>query len=90
MSRIYIPANRPEDWRLLLAKPGKHWRTGYSAKTLAYSCEEDNTKKRGTAPIIINRLSRCMQAFGMPGISRVVAIDFPHYPLKGRLSGMCF
>ena len=42
MSRIYIPANRPEDWRLLLAKPGKHWRTGYSAKALAYSWEEAN------------------------------------------------
>ena len=40
MNKIYIPANRPEDWRLLLAEPRKHWRTDYSAKALAYSWEE--------------------------------------------------
>jgi len=36
--------------------------------------------KKGTAPIIIERLSCCMQAFGMPPTSRVVAIGFPHHP----------
>jgi len=30
----------PEDWRALLADPEKHWRKGYSARTLAY-CWED-------------------------------------------------
>lgn len=37
MSCIYIPAKKPEDWAQLLADPVKHWRTGYSARTLAYS-----------------------------------------------------
>lgn len=37
-------------------------------------------EKIGTAPIIIDRLCRCMQAFGMPRISRVVVIGFPHHP----------
>ena len=32
---IYIPATKPEDWRHLLAEPDKHWRDGYSAKSLA-------------------------------------------------------
>ena len=39
-----------------------------------------HTEKIGTAPIIIDRLSRCMQAFGMLGISRVVTIGFSHHP----------
>ena len=37
MSFVYIPAQRAEDWAQLLADPVKHWRTGYSARTLAYS-----------------------------------------------------
>ena len=40
MSKIYIQANKPEDWRNLLADPVKHWRTGYSAKALAYCWQQ--------------------------------------------------
>jgi len=40
MSKFYIPSNSPEDWKSLLADPDKHWRTGYSAKALAYSWQE--------------------------------------------------
>ena len=42
MNKIFVPTNKPEDWRLLLAEPRKHWRTGFSAKALAYSWEEAN------------------------------------------------
>lgn len=35
-SRFYLPANTADDWRTLLADPEKHWRTGYSARSLAY------------------------------------------------------
>lgn len=41
MTKIYVPSRSPEDWRELLADPVKHWRTGYSAKALAYSWMED-------------------------------------------------
>jgi hypothetical protein len=34
---IRIPAQRPEDWRRLLADPVKHWRLGYSAYELAHA-----------------------------------------------------
>ena len=34
-SKIFIPAQSPEDWRKLLADPEKHWRDGFSAKMLA-------------------------------------------------------
>lgn len=34
-ARIYVPATGPNEWQRLLAEPDKHWRTGYSAKSLA-------------------------------------------------------
>ena len=40
MSRIYIPANKAEDWKWLLAKPHKHWKPGHSAMALARSWQE--------------------------------------------------
>jgi hypothetical protein len=36
MDKFFIPANDPEDWKQLLAEPDKQWKTGYSAKSLAY------------------------------------------------------
>jgi len=42
MSKFFIPANNPEDWKLLLAKPDKQWKTGYSAKSLAYCWQKTN------------------------------------------------
>jgi hypothetical protein len=40
MSKIYIPAVSAEQWAQLLADPVKHWRQGYSARTLAYAWQE--------------------------------------------------
>lgn len=37
---FYVPTTGPNDWQRLLAQPEKHWRTGFSAKTLAYCWEE--------------------------------------------------
>jgi hypothetical protein len=39
-NRIYIPATKPEDWKRLLADPEKQWKTGYSAKAIAYAWQE--------------------------------------------------
>ena len=39
MGRCYIPSGGPDAWQTFLAKPHKHWKTGYSAKTLAHSWE---------------------------------------------------
>ena len=39
-NRIYRRLNSVDDWRTVLADPIKHWRTGYSAKTLAYAWSE--------------------------------------------------
>ena len=40
MPRFFAPADEPEDWKRLLAKPDLHWKTGYSARSLAYSWTE--------------------------------------------------
>jgi hypothetical protein len=42
MDRIFIPTRKPEDWKSLLAEPNKQWKTGYSAKALAYCWQEAN------------------------------------------------
>lgn len=39
MPRILAFTSGPQDWQALLADPAKHWRTGYSARTLAYCWE---------------------------------------------------
>lgn len=40
MSHVYIPATRADQWAQFLAEPVKQWRTGFSARTLAYSWQE--------------------------------------------------
>jgi len=40
MTPIYKPTTKPEDWKDFLADPEKHWKTGYSAKAMAYSWKE--------------------------------------------------
>ena len=42
MSRIYLPSQGADSWQMLLADPQKHWRTGYSARTLAHCWEAAN------------------------------------------------
>src|SRR5258708_38781126 len=39
MSKFHVPTSGPSSWQALLAEPEKQWRTGYSARTLAYSWE---------------------------------------------------
>ena len=38
-SPFCVLTNGPDDWRQFLADPVKQWKTGYSAKELAYSWE---------------------------------------------------
>jgi hypothetical protein len=59
VSKFYISANNPEDWRHGLADPVKQWKKGYSARTLAYCWQEAN-----------NDFPRCVKkAFRNSGIS---------------------
>lgn len=38
--KFFRPIDKPEEWKQFLAEPDKQWRTGYSAKALAYSWHE--------------------------------------------------
>ena len=40
MAKFYIPSKGPDSWKQFLAEPDKQWRTGYSARSLAYCWEE--------------------------------------------------
>ncbi len=40
MPRFFAPADEPADWQRLLAKPDLHWKSGYSARSIAYSWTE--------------------------------------------------
>lgn len=51
---IYFPSNKPEDWQPHLGDPRKHWRTGYSAKTLAYCWQEANGFPREVQTVFRN------------------------------------
>ena len=42
MGKIFRPTDGPEDWRARLSTPDKQWKTGYSARTLAYCWEDQN------------------------------------------------
>lgn len=42
VQRILRFTTGPHDWQALLADPKKHWRTGYSARTLAHCWEAAN------------------------------------------------
>ena len=35
MPKIYVPTSGPQSWQALLADPAKHWKIGYSARTIA-------------------------------------------------------
>jgi len=40
LSNVFIPATCADQWAQFLAEPVKQWRTGFSARTLAYSWQE--------------------------------------------------
>ncbi len=42
MKQIFVPTHGPDTWRELLADPVKHWRRGFSARTLAHAWERAN------------------------------------------------
>ena len=39
MAKFFMASSGPDDWRGYLASPSNQWRTGFSAKTLAYCWE---------------------------------------------------
>lgn len=77
MSKYYIPTNTPEDWKSLLAEPDKHWKTGYSAKALAYCWQEANDFPQSVKRVFKNSGIKLFQDIEL-------LLAFPEYkvPLK--------
>ncbi len=75
MRRIFASTRGPEDWRQGLADPEKHWRSGYSAKTLAY-CWEDASG----FPLEISKLFSESKIHGFEHIELLVAL--PEYKVE--------
>ncbi len=78
MPRIYVPTTGVESWQALLADPVKHWKTGYSAKSLAYSWEEAEG-----FPAEIKELFASAPEHGLEDIELLLAIPEHKVPLPG-------
>lgn len=72
MANFYTPSDKPEDWQQLLAKPDVHWKSGYSAKSLAYSW----TEARGFPPEVQSALDRSHES---PLEDLTFLLGFPEY-----------
>jgi len=80
MSRILTFTSGPKDWQALLADPKKHWKTGYSARTLAHCWEA----VEGFPP----EVERALQQTDEPSLSEItplLAIPEFKVPLPGGL-----
>ena len=73
MNKMYLPTVGLQDWQKLLADPEKQWRTGYSARTIAYAWEA----AKGHFPPEVERI------FPEAGDERVgnleILLEFPEW-----------
>lgn len=77
MTRILL-TSRPDDWRKLLADPEKHWRSGYSARTLAHCWEATD----GFPPEVSNALTQTTEPL-LASLAPVLAVPEFKVPLPG-------
>lgn len=76
MNPIYIPATAADQWAQFLAEPVKHWRTGYSARSLAYSWHEAD----GFPSEVRAALSSCPS---LSSLQMLLAVPEHQVPLPG-------
>lgn len=80
MSRIFSFTTGPDDWKALLADPEKHWRTGYSARTLAHCWEAADGFPAEVARAFEESTDSLLQ-----GLEPVLAVPEFKVPLPGGL-----
>jgi len=76
MNKIFIPTNDAEDWKNFLAEPDKQWKSGYSARSLAYCWQEAG----GLPKDVISVLS---QIPSLKGLKTIFAIPEHKVSLPG-------
>lgn len=78
MLRILLFTTGPHDWQALLADPAKHWRTGYSARTLAHCWEAAD----GFPQEVAKALSHTTEPL-LAGLAPLLAVPEFKVPLPG-------
>jgi len=76
MNRIYIPATCPDDWKMFLAEPEKQWKSGYSARALAYCWQEVGGIPEDIASILMKKKE-------LDGLETLLTIPEYQVPLPG-------
>ena len=79
LPRIFAFTSEPQDWQALLADPVKHWETGKSARTLAYSWEAQN----GFPPEVADSFAQCDDE-PLKNITPILAVPEFTVSLPGR------
>ncbi|NOQ65433.1 MAG: hypothetical protein GQ582_13060 [Methyloprofundus sp.] len=57
MSKILIPASNTDDWKQLIVDPEKQWKSGYSARSLAYCWQESGEMPADIVSVLEQALS---------------------------------
>lgn len=78
MTRILHFTSGPEDWKALLADPEKHWRTGFSARTLAHCWETAD----GLPPEVVSAFQACRDPL-LQDLRPLLAVPEFKVPLPG-------
>lgn len=78
MPRILLFTSGAEDWKALLADPIKHWRLGYSARTLAHCWEAAD----GFPPEVTQALDQATDPF-LENLTPLFAVPEFKVPLPG-------
>lgn len=76
--RFFVPIDEIEKWRLLLARPDRHWKTGYSARTLAYCWLQ-----AGDFPPEVRQVFRESGVKAFEDIKLLIALPEHKVPLPG-------
>lgn len=76
MKKIFVQTSGLEDWQKLLAQPEKHWRKGYSARSLACCWEEAGGIPKDVLAVIT-------RAPSLNELETLIAIPEHKVPLPG-------
>jgi hypothetical protein len=63
---ILVPAKSADNWKEFLADPEKQWRTGYSARTLAYSWQEASGFPNEVRTVLEQQFPNIEMLLGIP------------------------
>jgi hypothetical protein len=78
MNKICVPTSGVEDWQALLADPVKHWKTGHSAKALAYCWENASGFPVEVQELFVGSNLKCFK-----NIEPLITIPEHKVPLPG-------